>query len=156
MEKLTSCAVIFCGGKGSRLGTLGKKINKSLLPVKNKPIIGHIIEKLLKVKIDKIILPLGYKGNDIKKYVIKNFSNEILKFTFVNTGINTELSKRIAKIRKYLPSDRSVLFINGDTIYNFNLINFLKSHVKSNQKISLATLVLKLILDLLKLIKIDL
>ena len=139
MEKLTRCAVIFCGGKGSRLGTLGKKINKSLLLVKNKPIIGHIIEKLLKVKIDKIILPLGYKGNDIKKYVIKNFSNEILKFTFVNTGINTELPKRITKIRKYLPSDRSVLFINGDTIYNFNLINFIKSHVKSNQKISLAT-----------------
>ena len=62
-----------------------------------------------------------------------------MKFTFVNTGINTELSKRIAKIRKYLPSDRSVLFINGDTIYNFNLKNFFKSHLKSNQKISLAT-----------------
>ena len=73
MENLTSCAVIFCGGRGSRLGSIGEKKNKSLLLVKNKPIIGHIIDQLLKAKIDKIILPLGYRGKDIKNILQKVF-----------------------------------------------------------------------------------
>ena len=33
-------AVILCGGKGSRLGPLSKKLPKSLVLVKKKPIIG--------------------------------------------------------------------------------------------------------------------
>ena len=59
-------AILFCGGKGSRLGSIGKKKNKSLILVHNKPIIYYIISKLLKSNINKIIFPLGYKGNDIK------------------------------------------------------------------------------------------
>ena len=153
MENLTSCAVIFCGGRGSRLGSIGEKKNKSLLLVKNKPIIGHIIDQLLKAKIDKIILPLGYRGKDIKKYITKSFSNEISKFTFVTTGINSEISSRIIQIKKYLPSNKSVLFINGDTIFNFNLLNFFKSHIKSKQKISLATFSPKIDLGLIEINK---
>ena len=64
-------AVIFCGGKGTRLGVISKKINKSLLLVNNKPIIYYIVSKFLKMKIDKIVFPLGYRGNEIKKYIIK-------------------------------------------------------------------------------------
>ena len=78
-------AVIFCGGKGTRLGTISKKINKSLLLVNNKPIIYYIVLKLLKLKIDKIIFPLGYRGKEIKKYIIKTFINDTSKFQFINT-----------------------------------------------------------------------
>ena len=39
-------AVILCGGKGTRLGTLSKKLPKSLVLVKNKPIIWYIIKML--------------------------------------------------------------------------------------------------------------
>ena len=47
-------AVILCGGKGSRLGPLSKKIPKSLVLVKNKPIIWYILKNLKKM--DLIIL----------------------------------------------------------------------------------------------------
>ena len=118
-------AVIFCGGKGTRLGTISKKINKSLLLVNNKPIIYFIVLKLLKSKIDKIVFPLGYRGNEIKKYIIKTFNKDISKFQFINTGINSQIYERINLIKKYLPSKGIVLFANGDTLFNFNLKQFL-------------------------------
>ena len=37
-------AVILCGGKGTRLGSLGKKMPKTLLKVQGKPIIWYIIK----------------------------------------------------------------------------------------------------------------
>ena len=134
-----NCAVIFCGGKGSRLGFIGKKMSKSLLLVNKKPIIYYIISQILKTKTDKIILPLGFKGSDIKKYVKKVFAKNISKFIFVNTGIDAEISERIVKIKKHLPSKGSILLVNGDTIFDFSLQNFFKSHLKSKKKISLAT-----------------
>ena len=50
----TKTAVILCGGKGTRLGSLSKKLPKSLVLVRNKPIIWFIL-KMLK-KMDLIIL----------------------------------------------------------------------------------------------------
>jgi glucose-1-phosphate cytidylyltransferase len=132
-------AVLFCGGRGTRLGSIGKKKNKSLILVKNKPIIFYIVSKLLKSNIAKIIFPLGYKGGDVKRYIQKKFSKHIDKFIFVNTGINSELSKRLVKIKKYLSNDKRVLMVNGDTIFDFNLLNFAKSHIISTKKISLAS-----------------
>ena len=41
-------AVILCGGKGTRLGELGKKLPKTLVKVQNKPIIWYILKSLKK------------------------------------------------------------------------------------------------------------
>ena len=144
------CAVVFCGGRGSRLGKVGQKKNKSLLLIKNKPIIFYIINKLLKEKIDKIVLPLGYKGSQIKKYVMKEYSNCISKFIFINTGRDTEISGRINKIKKYLPQTGSILILNGDTIFDFKLSDFFLSHKRKNKNISLATFDTKIDLGLIQ------
>jgi len=40
------CAVVLCGGKGSRLGLLGKKIPKTLVKVQGKEILWYIIKYL--------------------------------------------------------------------------------------------------------------
>ena len=69
-------AVILCGGKGARLGSLSKKIPKSLVNIQNYPILWSIINILKKNKFDHFILPIGYKGNQIKKFVKKSFPFE--------------------------------------------------------------------------------
>ena len=69
-------AVILCGGKGGRLGSLSKKIPKSLVNIQNYPILWFIINILKKNKFDHFILPIGHKGNQIKKFVKKSFPFE--------------------------------------------------------------------------------
>ena len=43
-KKNLKTAVILCGGRGTRLGSLAKKLPKSLVSVKNKPIIWYILK----------------------------------------------------------------------------------------------------------------
>jgi len=51
--------VILAGGTGSRLHPLTKVTNKHLLPVGNKPMIYHPIEKLVEARIQKILIVTG-------------------------------------------------------------------------------------------------
>ena len=50
-ENKINTAVILCGGKGTRLGHLSKKMPKSLVLVKNKPIIWYILKTLKKKRV---------------------------------------------------------------------------------------------------------
>ena len=90
-------AVILCGGKGTRLGILSKKLPKSLVLVKNKPIIWFILKMLKKNGFNHFILPIGYKGNLILKYINKSNQFRNYKIDVVNTGIDTTISHRILK-----------------------------------------------------------
>ena len=59
--------VIPTAGIGSRLFSLTKNLNKSLVSLNNKPIICHIIEKF--PKDCKFIIPIGYKGKLVKDFL---------------------------------------------------------------------------------------
>ena len=63
MKKINT-AVILCGGKGSRLGTLGKKIPKALVKVQGKEILWYILKVLKKNKFNHVILPIGFTACD--------------------------------------------------------------------------------------------
>ena len=61
-------AIILAGGLGTRLRPLTDKTPKPLLPIKEKPIISHIIENLKKFGVKNIILSIGYKAEDIQEH----------------------------------------------------------------------------------------
>ena len=52
--------LIASAGLGTRLGDLGKNINKALVSVANKPVISHVIEKF--PKNIEIVVAVGHKG----------------------------------------------------------------------------------------------
>jgi glucose-1-phosphate thymidylyltransferase len=51
--------VILAGGNGTRLAPLTKVTNKHLLPIYNKPVIFHAVEKLVSAGVDKIMIVLS-------------------------------------------------------------------------------------------------
>ena len=126
-------AIILCGGKGTRLGALSKKIPKTLIKIHNERILWFIIKILKKNKFNHFILPIGYKGKQIKKFIKRTFNNENIKI--FNTGFNTSISSRIHKVKKYIKSD-DFLLLNGDAIFNFNLVKIYKNHVKNKTKMT--------------------
>ena len=123
-------AVILCGGKGTRLGSLGKKIPKSLVKIHKYPIIWYIINALYHHSINHFILPLGYKGNLIKKYLKKNKKFNNLNIDLIDTGLETTISQRIFYIRNKIKSENFVL-LNGDAIFDINLSEILNKHKKN-------------------------
>ena len=60
------------GGKGTRMHPITKILPKPLPPLKDKPIISHIIESFSESGIKKFIVSINYKSEIIKAYFKEN------------------------------------------------------------------------------------
>ncbi|KKU12291.1 MAG: Glucose-1-phosphate thymidyltransferase [Parcubacteria group bacterium GW2011_GWC2_45_7] len=62
-------ALIAAGGRGTRLRPITHTINKHLIPLANKPMIFHAIEKLADAGIDEIIINTNPGDTELSKFV---------------------------------------------------------------------------------------
>jgi dTDP-glucose pyrophosphorylase len=60
--------VIMAGGKGTRMEPFTKVLPKPLVPIHDKPIIEHIIERFTEVNCSDFHLTVNYKGKILKAY----------------------------------------------------------------------------------------
>lgn len=65
--------IILAGGKGTRLPKSAKNIPKPLVKIAGKPILQHQIDLLKKHGLSDIRLSLGYKADQIIKYLERDF-----------------------------------------------------------------------------------
>lgn len=131
MKRKIRTAIILCGGRGTRLGNITKKIPKTLVKVQGKEILWYLIQFLKINNFNHLILPLGYRSNLIKNFLKKN-NNFQIKIDTINTGSNTNIGRRLNIISNYVISD-NFLLINGDTILNFNLKKIFETHTKKKK-----------------------
>jgi len=75
-------AIIPAAGFGKRLKPHTYSQPKVLLNVGGKPILGHILDRLLKENITKATLILGYLGDQVKDYVRTNYPDVEADFVF--------------------------------------------------------------------------
>ena len=123
--------VILCGGLATRLYPLTKKIPKSMIEIKENPFLEHQIDLFKKNGIFKIILCIGYKGAQIKKYF-----GDGKKFD-VNIKYSSDAKKLLGtggalKKAEYLLED-TFLVMYGDSYLPFNFkktISFFKKFNK--------------------------
>jgi glucose-1-phosphate thymidylyltransferase len=62
-------AIIPAAGVGTRLRPHTHSKPKALLPVAGKPVLAHIIDQLVEVGVDRVVLVLGYHGEQIADWV---------------------------------------------------------------------------------------
>ena len=127
-------AIVLCGGKGTRLGVLGKKIPKAMIKIQGKEIIWYIIKILKRNRFNQIILPLGYKGNMIRK-LAKKYKSLFSVVDLINTGENSNIGKRISLVGDRIKSN-NFLLLNGDAIFNFNIDKIFKKHQQRKKDIT--------------------
>lgn len=61
-------AVILAGGRGTRLGEIGHRMPKALVPFGGKPFLGYLLHKLRDQGFERVLLLLGYKAEQIIDY----------------------------------------------------------------------------------------
>ena len=124
-------AVIFCGGFGTRLQKITKKIPKPMVDVAGKPFLEHLIVQLKKNGIKKIILLTGYKGNLIKNY-FSNRKKLNLNIEYSYLPANCETGTRLYKVKKKLNKKFMLLYCDNYSSINIHKLNqaFLKSKKK--------------------------
>jgi glucose-1-phosphate thymidylyltransferase len=115
-------AIIPVAGFGTRLRPHTYTLPKVLLNVAGKPIIGHILDKIVEDGFDEATIIVGTMGEKIREYVTSKFK---LKFDFVEQHEPKGLAHAISLAHKSFTSD-PILIILGDTIFDVNLKPLLK------------------------------
>lgn len=73
-------ALILAAGRGKRLGKMCVEHNKCMLIVKGKPLIEYSLDCSSKVKVDEIVIVLGYKAEEIINKYGNMYKNIKIKY----------------------------------------------------------------------------
>ena len=65
--------VLLLAGRGRRLGAITKQNNKCLIKLFDKPLLGHIIDRLLFNNLSDIVPIVGYHSQTIISYLVDNY-----------------------------------------------------------------------------------
>ncbi len=90
--------VILCGGKGTRAYPLTAELPKPLLPVHDRPVLGHVMEIYARQGFSDFVLAAGYLGHLIEEYAA-TLPVE-WKVEVVDTGEETNTGGRIWRCRE--------------------------------------------------------
>lgn len=129
--------VILCGGRGSRMGKLTKKIPKPMIKVGKLSIIEHKIKYYKSQGVEKFIFCLGYKASVLKKFLQKKNKESV----FSDSGASPGILKRIYNAKKYLNENTIISY--GDTLAKINFKDLIKQHKISKCLITLVAAPIK-------------
>lgn len=130
-------AIILAGGFGTRLREALPDLPKSMAPVNGRPFLFYLINYLRSQGIEKIIFSLGFKHEIIETYLNVNFSTLDFECVIEREPLGTG-GAILASC--YKVSERTVLVVNGDTIFKIDLQKAITEH---NKHQSDCTLLLK-------------
>ena len=116
-------AIIPVAGVGSRLRPHTFTIPKVLLNVAGKPILGHIIEKVLGEGITEATIVIGHMGEKIREYVSRAYPR--FKVDYIEQEERLGLGHAIYLAREHI-GDQPVFIILGDTIFDVDLTPVLR------------------------------
>lgn len=123
-------AIILAAGMGKRLMPYTEKIPKALIKINGKPIIFHIIDRVLSCGIDEIVIIVGFQADLMKKLIKENYKEANIKFitNLIHGKTNTLYSLWLAREE----AKDEFIYIHGDILFNKNILNKLINSPKKN------------------------
>ncbi|MHA1713587.1 MAG: nucleotidyltransferase family protein [Candidatus Ranarchaeia archaeon] len=107
--------VIPAAGRGKRLKPHTNTKPKPLVQVAGKPILGHMLGRLISADVSEIIIVTGFMGDMLREYVENNFGDK-LNFRFVTQEPQLGLGHAISVAAPYFDDEDAVLILLGDYI----------------------------------------
>jgi len=125
--------IIMAGGKGTRLEPFTKVLPKPLVPIHDKPIIEHIIERFLEVGIKDFYMTLNYKSKIIKAYFQESNPDFVIDFLEEHNPLGTAGSLRLLDGKINSP----FFVTNCDIIIKTNYNSLFDFHQKGGYDVTL-------------------
>ena len=121
------------GGKGSRLGSITKKIPKPIIKINNKPYLEYILDWLIRSGFKKFYFLLSYQSQKIKNFLNNYFIGKNQKYQILidnkRSGTFSAITDHIQKI------DNFFFYTNADELSNIDINNCYLLFKKSKTKI---------------------
>jgi dTDP-glucose pyrophosphorylase len=125
--------VIMAGGKGARLEPFTKVLPKPLVPIQEKPIIEHIIERFTDITCSEFYLTVNYKGRILKAYFEELQPDYNVTFVDENEPLGTAGSLQLL-MGKF---DKPFFVTNCDIIVKADCVSLYEFHQKGGYDITL-------------------
>ena len=136
-------AVVLVGGRGTRLRPVTYDIPKSLVPLRNRPFMGYMLDFLRRGDLDGAVLSMGYLPDPIQAYLCtqRDLDGFYVDYAVEDTALGT--AGGIKNAEKYLDGDTLVV-VNGDVLTGMDLTKAIEVHQASD---ALATITLTSVED---------
>ncbi len=140
---------ILAGGFGTRLGKETENKPKPMVEIGGKPILWHIMKHYTRYFDAEVVIALGYKGEDIKKYMVDycKYTRDLMvdfatsevhatgnrnqDFTsqvhLIDTAQQTQTGGRIKRLQSFM-ADGTFMVTWGDGVSNIDLAALLAFH----------------------------
>jgi glucose-1-phosphate thymidylyltransferase len=115
-------ALIPVAGVGTRLRPLTYTIPKALINVAGKPIVGHIVDRLITAGVDEFCFITSYMGDEIRAWAEEKYD---LNMEWVVQRDTLGLGHAILQAEKEISGD-PVFIVLGDTIFEADVENVLE------------------------------
>ena len=132
-KKLDVPVVIMAGGKGTRLEPFTKVLPKPLVPIHEKPLIEHIIERFTDVGVKDFILTVNYKASIMKAFFEELEPKFSVEFLEEQEPLGTAGSLKFLKGRLAQP----FMVTNCDIIIKADYLDLYSFHNKNKYDITL-------------------
>ena len=130
---LDTPVVIMAGGKGSRLEPFTMVLPKPLVPVHEKPVIEHIIERFTNIGVREFIITLNYKARIMKAFFEELSPDYKIDFIEEKKPLGTAGSLKLLE-KKF---DKPFLVTNCDIIIKADYLALYEFHLKNSYDITL-------------------
>ncbi len=132
-ETSNNVVVIMAGGKGTRLDPFTKILPKPLVPIRDKPIIEHIMDRFFVNGFSRFILIVNYKKEMIKSY----FSDTKLPYNieFADEEEYSGTVGGLSLLRNKI--DSTFIVTNCDTILEGEFSDFFNWHKEHNNLLTI-------------------
>lgn len=108
--------IIPVAGLGTRLRPQTWSKPKPLVSVAGKPVLGHVLDRLMQLNLEKVVFVTGYLGDQIEKYVRQNYEFET---AFVEQ--KDQLGQSHAVIQAEAEVDGPTLIVFPDMLFEADL-----------------------------------
>src|SRR5205809_608870 len=111
--------IIPVAGLGSKLRPHTHTQPKALVPVAGKPILAHIIDKLIEAGLHEFIFITGYLGDKIEEYIRENYPD--IKKSFILQEPREGTAHAVRLTRELIGENDELIIALGDTIFDVHL-----------------------------------
>jgi len=125
--------VIMAGGKGTRMEPFTSILPKPLIPIKNKPIIEHIIEKFYSAGSNKFYISTNYKSKLLKAYFYDTKNKYSIEYLDEKKPLGTAGSLRLLEKK----TRESFFVTNCDILVNLNYADLYDFHQTNNYELTI-------------------
>lgn len=125
-------ALVFAAGLGTRLRPLTDTLPKALVPINGKPLLEHVIRKLVESGFDEIIVNVHHFADQIINFISQNKQFGIRIEVSDERDELLETGGGIKKAAWFFDDKKPFLVHNVDILSNINLRHLYNSHLENN------------------------